>query len=92
MELVKENPDNFVLKPQREGGGNNYYGNEILNQFYKLDSKEIATFILMQRIKPCPRYGLLVKNRTLEAASVISELGIYSYMIRYLLIETDRIK
>ena len=80
--MVKQNPDNFVLKPQREGGGNNYYGEDILTEFQKLESKEIATFILMQRIKPCPRYGLLVKNRTLEAAAVISELGIYSYMIR----------
>lgn len=23
---AKANPDGFVLKPQREGGGNNFYG------------------------------------------------------------------
>lgn len=27
--MAMENPDRFVLKPQREGGGNNMYGDEI---------------------------------------------------------------
>ena len=29
IEMVLENPDDFVLKPQREGGGNNVYGQDI---------------------------------------------------------------
>jgi hypothetical protein len=29
MEKVLKNPENYVLKPQREGGGNNYYKSEI---------------------------------------------------------------
>ena len=31
--LAMSDPDRFVVKPQREGGGNNVYGNDI-----KLDS------------------------------------------------------
>ena len=30
IQLVTNNPQGFVLKPQREGGSNNYYGDEIL--------------------------------------------------------------
>jgi hypothetical protein len=29
LEKAINNPENFVLKPQREGGGNNYYKSEI---------------------------------------------------------------
>ena len=29
MNKVLRNPENWVLKPQREGGGNNYYKSEI---------------------------------------------------------------
>jgi len=29
FERVLSNPNEFVLKPQREGGGNNYYNDEI---------------------------------------------------------------
>ena len=43
-------PDDFVLKPQREGGGNNLYGAELAA---RLASREgLAAFILMQRIRP----------------------------------------
>lgn len=29
MELALREPGKFVLKPQREGGGNNLYGDEV---------------------------------------------------------------
>lgn len=29
IEMAIRNPEKFVLKPQREGGGNNVYGEEI---------------------------------------------------------------
>ena len=29
VQMAIENPERFVLKPQREGGGNNVYGQEI---------------------------------------------------------------
>jgi hypothetical protein len=29
IELMRENCENYVLKPQREGGGNKYFGQEI---------------------------------------------------------------
>ena len=29
MEMAIRDPERFVLKPQREGGGNNVYGKEV---------------------------------------------------------------
>ena len=43
-------PDDFVLKPQREGGGNNLYGAELAARLRSRDG--LAAFILMQRIRP----------------------------------------
>jgi len=28
--MALQNPERFVLKPQREGGGNNVYGKEVI--------------------------------------------------------------
>lgn len=43
-------PDNFVLKPQREGGGNNLYGEALQRRI--ADPRGLAAYILMQRIRP----------------------------------------
>ena len=43
-------PDDFVLKPQREGGGNNLYGEALQRRI--ADPKGLAAYILMQRIRP----------------------------------------
>ena len=46
------NPDNYVLKPQLEGGGGNYYGEEIPSKLKAMSHDELAAHILMERIKP----------------------------------------
>lgn len=49
QEAIDE-PDRFVLKPQREGGGNNLYGEAARD---KLQTKKgLSAYILMQRIRP----------------------------------------
>lgn len=47
---AREDPGSFVLKPQREGGGNNLYGEQLAQRL--ADSKGLGAFILMQRIRP----------------------------------------
>jgi hypothetical protein len=43
-------PEGYVLKPQREGGGNNLYGDALAQRLSCTD--DLAAFILMQRILP----------------------------------------
>jgi glutathione synthase len=47
---AQSNPDDFVLKPQREGGGNNLYGQQLSERLQ--DKRGLAAYILMQRIRP----------------------------------------
>lgn len=45
---AKANPDKYVLKTQREGGGNNYFGDDIP---YILDkTEELLNYSLMKKI------------------------------------------
>ena len=80
--LVKSKPDDYVLKPQREGGGNNTYGVEILEKFKSQHAtSELKAYILMKRIKPTPRPGFMLKKIQLNVEGVISEFGVFSYLI-----------
>lgn len=46
------NPDRYVLKPNREGGGNNIWGQNIANKLKEFTESDRAEHILMQKLKP----------------------------------------
>lgn len=47
---AQASPEDFVLKPQREGGGNNMYGEQLQQRLGQ--GTGLAAYILMQRIRP----------------------------------------
>lgn len=75
----------FVLKPQREGGGNNIYGAEIRDFMLKLkDSRERTAWILMERIHPPLTSGYMIRPGgpdIPELVDLTSELGIFGVVI-----------
>eukprot|EP00092_Neocalanus_flemingeri_P069964 GFUD01085827.1.p1 GENE.GFUD01085827.1~~GFUD01085827.1.p1 ORF type:complete len:481 (+),score=152.43 GFUD01085827.1:71-1513(+) len=77
------NPDRFVLKPQREGGGNNVYGEDIKPFLENIkDSEERNAYILMDRIQPPVTTNYMVRpGQEAKLVNVISELGIFGYVI-----------
>ncbi|XP_019053179.1 PREDICTED: glutathione synthetase, chloroplastic-like isoform X3 [Nelumbo nucifera] len=80
-----ESPELFVLKPQREGGGNNIYGDNVREILLKLEQEgreELAAYILMQRIFPTASSAFLVRDGIYHQENAISELGIYSAYLR----------
>nr|KYP71257.1 hypothetical protein KK1_010506 [Cajanus cajan] len=80
-----ENPELFVLKPQREGGGNNIYGDALRETLLKLQesgSREDAAYILMQRIFPASSPAILVRNGNWDTGHVITEVGIFGTYLR----------
>lgn len=80
-----ERPQLFVLKPQREGGGNNIYGDDVretLLRFQKEGSEENAAYILMQRIFPNVSSTFLMRGGICHKDNAISELGIYGAYLR----------
>uniref|UniRef100_A0A0A9YXE9 Glutathione synthetase n=1 Tax=Lygus hesperus TaxID=30085 RepID=A0A0A9YXE9_LYGHE len=81
--LALQLPENYVLKPQREGGGNNIYGKEIPNFLQSL-GKERQAYILMGLISPRPTQNYLVSRASGDVPAletVVSELGIYGVIL-----------
>ncbi|CAK0740272.1 hypothetical protein CVIRNUC_001238 [Coccomyxa viridis] len=72
-------PDDYVLKPQREGGGNNLYGDQLQQRLR--DPKGLAAYILMQRIRPPINRSMLLRDGNILEVDTLSELGIYGTFV-----------
>ncbi|KAK4797122.1 hypothetical protein SAY86_029448 [Trapa natans] len=80
-----ENPKLFVMKPQREGGGNNIYNEDVkvnLLRIQKEGTEEDAAYILMQRIFPRASPTFLVRDGICHKDHAVSELGVYGTYLR----------
>uniref|UniRef100_UPI0037E7610E glutathione synthetase n=1 Tax=Semicossyphus pulcher TaxID=241346 RepID=UPI0037E7610E len=77
-------PDRFVLKPQREGGGNNIYGSEICQVLEEVkESTERTAYILMDKIHPAPVQNYLMRrDAPLVISNCLSELGVFGAYVR----------
>ncbi|KAL8885255.1 MAG: hypothetical protein Q9215_006865 [Flavoplaca cf. flavocitrina] len=69
----------YVLKPQREGGGNNIYGAKIPEFLRGLgdDQQKWRSYILMELIKPPALRNSIFRNGEVQSGEVIGELGVY---------------
>ncbi|GAB0086212.1 Glutathione synthetase [Sergentomyia squamirostris] len=79
-----KNPEKYVLKPQREGGGNNIYGQDIPSALKKMNPTERSAWILMERIFPPVSKGYIIRPGDSElpkVADLVSELGIFGAII-----------
>ena len=74
-------PDKYVLKPQREGGGNNLYGAELKDALETLSPSDRAAFILMDRINPPQRRATLVRDGAPIEGDCVCELGVYGTIL-----------
>ncbi|KAL3076441.1 hypothetical protein niasHT_039930 [Heterodera trifolii] len=76
-----QNPGNYVLKPNRECGGNNFFDDEIPIKLQEFSLEQRAAHILMQRLHP-----LQVKNYFLRPyakptlCNTSGELGVYGFL------------
>uniref|UniRef100_A0A914I0K1 Glutathione synthetase n=1 Tax=Globodera rostochiensis TaxID=31243 RepID=A0A914I0K1_GLORO len=85
QELIKdamENPSNYVLKPNRECGGNNYFDEQIPEAFQKFTPEERAAHILMQKLRPMAVQNYLLRPlKEPKESSVVPELGVYGFLL-----------
>ena len=70
-------PERWVLKPQREGGGNNFYGDALATMLLESEAKDLADLILMQRIMPPFQPAWLVRGAAVSQGPSVSELGVF---------------
>jgi glutathione synthetase len=69
----------FVLKPQREGGGNNVYRSAIPGFLSQRPEREWDAYILMEMIEPPAQRNAIIRDggEVVEEGGVICELGVY---------------
>ncbi|KAL5255862.1 hypothetical protein ACHWQZ_G011184 [Mnemiopsis leidyi] len=79
-QLGIDHPAEYVLKPQREGGGNNMWDQEMKQKLISLKGNPArAQFILMKKIRPPIRKNKFVKRGVItEELDTVSEFGYYS--------------
>ena len=70
-----------VLKPQREGGGNNIYRTSIPPFLKELHDSQWPAFILMEMIETPPAQNMILRNGEVSAGGVISELGVFGFCL-----------
>jgi glutathione synthase len=89
--LLAQGHSRYVLKPQREGGGYNFYGEQLAaklrdNVVVKGDTLELdeklGEFILMERLFPPQQRAVLLRSGKVEGVGdTISELGCYGTVV-----------
>lgn len=72
-----ETASRYVLKPQREGGGNNVYRRKIPEFLKSLPESHWPAWILMEMIEPPALKNAILRNGEIQEGGVIGELGVY---------------
>ena len=82
MEEAKAHPERFVMKPQREGGGNNLFGEDIPTAMATMNDEALSAHVLMQRIMPVAERVTFLK----EGCVVVKGAGVFEmgYFCSYL--------
>jgi len=75
------NPEDYVMKPQREGGGHLITKQEMKEALMKFTPQQKSAYILMDRILPPVLPSVMVREGKLIETTAVSELGIYSVFV-----------
>jgi glutathione synthase len=76
---VKLHNEKYIVKPNREGGGHNFYNEDALRV---LDNKSILNnSIIMERINPPMFKNIIVRNEEMQVANCVAEISVYGSII-----------
>lgn len=80
--LALTEPQKYVLKPQREGGGNNVYKENIPGFLKSIEERHWDAYILMELIEPeLNKENVILRDNKPYDEAIISELGIYGCIL-----------
>ena len=77
LALNPETATRYVLKPQREGGGNNHYRGAIPGFLRSIPESHWKGYILMEVIDPPALANSAIRNGQITTGQVIGEYGVY---------------
>lgn len=69
-QMAIQHAHGYVLKPQREGGGNNFYGAHVAHAMETMTPTELESYILMERI--FPKEQPAVCNQTYDRNNILT--------------------
>lgn len=81
--MALQNPSKYVLKPQREGGGNNMYDEEMVQVLQGMREGERSQYILMERVATPAHKNIIIRPDAPDPrlCDVVSELGVFGYFL-----------
>uniref|UniRef100_A0A183BZW8 glutathione synthase n=1 Tax=Globodera pallida TaxID=36090 RepID=A0A183BZW8_GLOPA len=82
IENAIEHPEKYVLKPNRECGGNNFYDEKLADKLRSLPQNERVSYILMQKLSPTTFKNYFLRPfHEPKLSTVVGELGIYGTLV-----------
>lgn len=88
IDMALRSPEKYVLKPQREGGGNNFFGEDLTDKLLQIkNSEERNAYVLMELVKPVHILNHYItsdkklKERRYVKDEMSLELGIYGVIL-----------
>jgi len=78
LEDIKKNTGKYIVKPMKEGGGNNYYNDDILKI---VDTDQINTSIIMERVTPPETETLILEEGKVSKKVCVSEVSVYGIIL-----------
>lgn len=81
--VLKSGGEGYVMKPQREGGGNNIYGADIVQALDEMTTKEERlAYIFMEMITPPEIKGIMVKSGKYSFIALVHvNRCVYSFVV-----------
>ena len=81
---IKAEPEKYILKPMKEGGGNNITGEKLKNIIPE-EGNEISDLIknsvIVEKIDSYEHEGFVIRNEKIELQNSISEYSIYGIIL-----------
>lgn len=81
LALDPETTARFVLKPQREAGGNNIYRSAIPGFLRSIPQTMWPGYVLMEMIEPPAQRNVILRGGELQAGGVVCELGVWGTIL-----------
>ena len=79
---MKEIGHHFVLKPSREGGGNNFFGKDAEEKLDQMSVDELKSYILMHRITGLPTPSINLLHGKVIIDYKFNEISFFSYFVK----------
>jgi glutathione synthase len=74
-------PERYVVKPQREGGGNNLFGSAVREALSEWPLAKLRGYILMERLWPRVRDAVFVREGVSTTLPALCEVGVFTCLL-----------